>query len=72
MEKEQNKNISVNQMTAEQIGIKLISYLRDNRASGIIDFHLRIDSATHFYIHPYNKDGDTLDIYIEDFDKSIM
>jgi hypothetical protein len=49
-------------MACDRIGRKLIKYLEENRAKGIIDFHLRIDSDTHFYIHPQDKDGETLDI----------
>ena len=49
-------------MAIDRIGRKFIKYLEDNRAKGIIDFQLRIDSPTHFYIHPDSKDGETLDV----------
>lgn len=49
-------------MACDRIGRKLVKYLEENRATGIIDFRLRIDSDTHFYIHPQDKDGVTLDI----------
>jgi hypothetical protein len=49
-------------MACDRIGRKLIKYLEENMANGVIDFSLRIDSDTHFYIHPQDKDGQTLDI----------
>lgn len=49
-------------MACDRIGRKLVKYLEENKAKGIIDFRLRIDSDTHFYIHPQDKDGETLDI----------
>ncbi len=49
-------------MAIDRIGRKFIAFLEKNRANGVIDFHLRIDSDTHFYIHPQDKDGETLDI----------
>jgi len=49
-------------MACDRIGRKLVKYLEENRAKGIIDFHLRIDSDTHFYIHAQGRDSETLDI----------
>lgn len=40
-----------------------IEYLLKNKKENIIDFHLRIDSDRHFYIHPLNIGGDTFDMY---------
>ncbi len=41
---------------------KLIPMLVENYEKGIIDFHLRIDSLTHFYIHAQDNDSDTIDV----------
>lgn len=49
-------------MAIDKIGRKLIAYLEKNKANGIIDFRLRIDTDTHFYLHPIDKNGETLDI----------
>ena len=49
-------------MACDRIGRKIVKYLEENRAKGIIDFQLRIDSDTHFYLHPQGVDGETLDV----------
>jgi len=40
----------------------LIPMLVKSYGNGVIDFHLRIDSPTHFYVHPQNVSGKTVDI----------
>jgi len=49
-------------IACDLIGRKLVKYLLENKGKGIIDFKLRIDSDTHFYIYPDSKDGETIDI----------
>ena len=62
MSNEKNPDHIKKNMAIDRIGRKFISYLEKNRKNGVIDFHLRIDSDSHFYIHPQDRDGETLDV----------
>lgn len=62
MEKKEIPDKVKKDMACDRIGRKLVKYLEESRKNGVIDFHLRIDSDTHFYIYPVDKDGETLDI----------
>lgn len=49
------------ELTRDEIG-RLFEYLDKEYSEGKIDFAIRYDGE-HFYIHPYGKDGETVDFY---------
>ena len=40
----------------------LIPMLEKAYSEGIIEFRLRMGSPTYFYVHPFGKDGETINI----------
>lgn len=53
---------------AKRVNKGFAEYLKENFSKDITEFRLVLNSALKLYIHPTNKDGESLDYNIDDND----